>query len=166
MLFYVWLVFSWGVKKDQNNSCVYILKWRHKNISFSENFSFSLLLMKHIALGVLVVLSTVLLAGCAKSTDTAATPASEGVTQLAQCLTEKWVKMFGTERCSHCKNQKSKFGEAFSKVTYIDCDAQKSVCTSAGIQGYPTWVDAAGKQYPGDQPLEQLATIGGCTYTP
>lgn len=73
--------------------------------------------------------------------------------------------MFGTERCTHCKNQKAKFGDSFSKVDYIDCDAQKDLCTNAGIQGYPTWVDGQGKQYPGDQALDQLATIAWCSVT-
>jgi hypothetical protein len=73
--------------------------------------------------------------------------------------------MFGTARCSHCKDQKSKFGDAFAKVDYIDCDVQKDLCTNAGIQGYPTWVDGQGKQYPGNQPLEQLATLSTCQLT-
>ncbi len=74
--------------------------------------------------------------------------------------------MYGTEWCSHCKNQKSLFGEDFAKVTYIDCDAQKQVCMDNGIQGYPTWKDAEGNFFPGVQSLEKLAEIGGCGAAP
>ena len=35
-----------------------------------------------------------------------------GEVSLAQCLTEKEVIMYGTEWCSHCKNQKAMFGES------------------------------------------------------
>lgn len=32
-----------------------------------------------------------------------------------------------------------------------------------GIQGYPTWKDAAGNFFPGVQSLEKLAEIAGCS---
>ncbi len=113
-----------------------------------------------------VVMASVLLVGCNK----APTPNAGTVDNteaganavLAQCLTDNGLKMYGTEWCSHCKEQKSRFGADFAKVTYIDCDAQKQVCMDNGIQGYPTRKDKAGNFFPGVQSLEKLAEIGGC----
>ncbi len=87
----------------------------------------------------------------------------EQTTKLATCLTEKGVKMYWTEWCGHCKNQKALFGDAFAKATYIDCDAERQTCLDAGVRGFPTWIDAAGNQYPGTQQLAKLAEIGGCS---
>ncbi len=69
--------------------------------------------------------------------------------------------MYGTEWCSHCKNQKSMFGDYFQYIDYVDCDKNKDECLTAGIRGYPTWV-IAGEQYPGEQSLERLAGLTGC----
>ena len=80
---------------------------------------------------------------------------------LAKCLTEKNVKMYGTEWCSHCKNQKAAFGSSFQYVDFVDCDENRNECSSAGVTGYPTWkID--GQNYPGQQPLNKLASLSGC----
>lgn len=109
---------------------------------------------------------SVLLAGCNHKATTPGTADSNyepgANATLAQCLTDVGVIMYGTERCSHCKNQKALFGPDFAKVTYIDCDAQKQVCMDNGIQGYPTRKDANGNMFPGVQSLDKLAEIGGC----
>lgn len=55
------------------------------------------------------------------------------------------------------------FGDAFAKVTYIDCDKERQACIDAGVQGFPTWIDAAGNKYPGTQTLEKLAEVAGCS---
>lgn len=80
---------------------------------------------------------------------------------FAQCLTEKGVKMYGTEWCSHCKNQKKMFGKSFQFVDYIDCDRNKDECLRNGVRGYPTWI-IDGEKYPGEQPLYRLASLSGC----
>lgn len=80
---------------------------------------------------------------------------------LAQCLTEKEVKMYGTEWCSHCQNQKAAFGDSFEYVDYVDCDRSKLDCSVAGIRSYPTWV-VDGKQYSGEQSFEKLASLAEC----
>ncbi len=112
------------------------------------------------------ILTSILLVGCNKANVPAGADADTNVAgenaALAQCLTDNGVKMFGTERCSHCKNQKALFGADFAKVTYIDCDAQKQVCMDNGIQGYPTRKDTTGNFFPGVQSLEKLAEIAGC----
>ena len=84
---------------------------------------------------------------------------------FAQCLTEKNVKMFGTEWCSHCKNQKALFGNSFQNVDYIDCDKSQQVCANAGVTGYPTW-QIEGQNHPGGQSLQKLASLSGCDLTP
>ena len=80
---------------------------------------------------------------------------------LAKCLTEQGAKMYGTEWCSHCKNQKAAFGSSFQYVDYIDCDKNRDECVLAGVKGYPTWkID--GNNYPGEQQLNNLASLSGC----
>ena len=80
---------------------------------------------------------------------------------LAQCLTEKGITMYGTEWCSHCQNQKATFGESFKYVNYVDCDKDRTACLAAGVEGYPTWV-IDGNNYPGEQSLNRLASLSGC----
>lgn len=82
--------------------------------------------------------------------------------EFAQCLNNAGLKMYGTEWCPHCKNQKSLFGKSFQYVDYIDCDRNKDNCLIQGIQGYPTW-KLNGQSYTGEQSLENLAQITGCT---
>lgn len=136
--------------------------------------------MKKVAILSLLVLSVVVFAGCNKNTSAPAdttvptadsaqptAPAEvaapavnlEETTKLAECLTNGNVIMYGTEWCGHCKNQKDLFGEAFAKVTYVDCDAERQRCLDAGVRGFPTWIDAQGNQYPGTQQLERLSEI-------
>ena len=78
--------------------------------------------------------------------------------EFAKYLTEQGVKMYGTEWCPHCKNQKKLFGSSFQYIDYIDCDKNRNECSIAGITGYPTW--KIGEQsYPGGQSLERLAQL-------
>ena len=81
--------------------------------------------------------------------------------EFADCLTENNAVMYGTEWCSHCKDQKNLFGEDFKKVNYVNCDYDKASCDAAGVEGYPTWV-INGASYPGAQSLERLAELTGC----
>ena len=80
---------------------------------------------------------------------------------FAQCLTDVGVKMYGTEWCPHCQNQKKLFGKSFKFINYIDCDKNKQTCLIEGIQGYPTW-KLNGQGYTGEQSFESLAKISGC----
>lgn len=94
----------------------------------------------------------ILVSGCVEKT---------GNPEFAQCLTDKGVKMYGTEWCQHCKNQKELFGDSFKFVDYVDCDGNKDECTAAGIRGYPTWI-INGEQYAGEQKLSKLAELSEC----
>ncbi len=104
----------------------------------------------------LFFLSSFLLTGCALF------PEEEGeFDEFAKCLNSTGAKMYGTEWCGHCKDQKERFGISFQHVDYIDCDKTKQVCTSAGIKGYPTWI-IDGEAYPGARQLSELAELSGC----
>lgn len=81
---------------------------------------------------------------------------------FAQCLTDKWVTMYGADWCPHCQMQKSMFGSWFAKIKYIECETNPSACTAAWIQWYPTWV-YKGEQYQGEQSFNQLAEISQCS---
>ena len=81
--------------------------------------------------------------------------------EFAKCLTSKGAVMYGTEWCSHCKNQKALFGNSFQYVTFTDCDAKKQACLDAGVTGYPTWV-INGENYPGEKTLEDLSVLSKC----
>jgi len=88
--------------------------------------------------------------------------------ELAQCLTEKNVKMYGAFWCGACASQKELFGPAFKEVYYVECDergsdAQPEVCQLEGIGSYPTW-EINGQKSTGVQPLESLAASAGCEY--
>ncbi len=100
-----------------------------------------------------ILIISIVLAGCVKGPGEYDT--------FAQCLTEKGVKMYGTEWCSHCQNQKKDFGNSFQYINYIDCDKRGDQCLKEGVQGYPTWI-IEGEKYPGEQPLPRLATLSGC----
>lgn len=85
------------------------------------------------------------------------------IDSLAQCLTEKGDAMYGTEWCPHCQNQKKAFGSSFQYINYFDCEKQRNECSAAGITGYPTWI-INGEKYPGEMPLEMLASLSGCQF--
>jgi len=77
--------------------------------------------------------------------------------QLAQCLTEKGVKMYGAFWCPHCNDQKKIFGDDWQYIVYIECDergenANRQACVDAGVGSYPTWV------LPGQDPIVGAAT--------
>lgn len=82
--------------------------------------------------------------------------------ELAQCLTDRGVVMYGTDWCPHCQEQKQLFGASFKLVMYVNCDANPSACDAAGVEGYPTWVFPIGDSLSGAQPLQTLAARAGC----
>lgn len=80
--------------------------------------------------------------------------------EFAKYLTEQGVKMYGTEWCPHCKNQKKLFGNSFQYVDYIDCDKNRNECSIAGVNGYPTW-KINNQNYLGEQSIERLVQLSG-----
>lgn len=111
---------------------------------------------KTIAFSFVILLASIL-TGCAENPRL-----STAYDDFASCLTENGAKMYGTEWCSHCQDQKAMFGASFSKVNYIDCDLKRLECKIADISGYPTWVFADGSKISGAQRLETLADKTGC----
>jgi hypothetical protein len=80
---------------------------------------------------------------------------------LAICLAEKGIIMYGTEWCSYCNQQKKLFGNSFSKITFIDCDKNPQRCIDAGVQAYPSW-EINNQIELGYLSLELLSDLSGC----
>lgn len=89
-------------------------------------------------------------------------PASPELAAFAQCVASKNVTMYGAYWCSHCQNEKRKFGDAFKYIPYVECTQEVQKCVELGVQGYPTWITADGTKYSGEQGIEGVARISGC----
>lgn len=88
-------------------------------------------------------------------------------TALAECMTENGWRMYGTQTCPHCRNQKAMFGKGFDEIDYIDCQFDAQKCTVAGITGVPVWRGAEeGQELRGTQQLSALAASAGCEWAP
>jgi hypothetical protein len=89
-----------------------------------------------------------------------------GPADLAACLTQKGVVMYGAFWCPHCAAQKEAFGASFSEVHYVECSnpdhSETQACTDLGVMGYPTWVFPSGVRLEGEQTLETLKGRAGC----
>ncbi|MBI5148059.1 hypothetical protein HZA33_00075 [Candidatus Pacearchaeota archaeon] len=88
-------------------------------------------------------------------------PSDQFKEQLAKCLTEKGTVMYGAYGCSHCKEQKEMFGDAFQFINYVECTQQAELCEATGITGYPTW-KINNTLYPGSTTLGELQRLAGC----
>lgn len=105
--------------------------------------------------------SLVLLAACGGE------PQDGQYAELAQCLTDKGVKMYGAFWCPHCAEQKKSFGDDFRYITYVECDprgenADRDACLKAGVERYPTWVFPGQEPVIGEQTPEDLARKANC----
>jgi hypothetical protein len=88
--------------------------------------------------------------------------------KFAQCLTDKKAVMYGAVWCEHCKDQKDMFGDAFKRVTYVECTVNGTrkitdECKSLGIKRTPTWIFPDGDRLEGAIPLDQLGKKAGCS---
>jgi hypothetical protein len=81
---------------------------------------------------------------------------------FAKCVAKTGLTMYGAEWCSHCLADKKVFGDSFKFVPYVECPDNIQLCIDKGINGYPTWIDGAGKKYEGEQGLSGVAKISGC----
>lgn len=88
---------------------------------------------------------------------------------FAQCLASKGITMYGAEWCSHCQNEKNRFGNSFRFVLYVECPADPKRCLAAGVAAYPTWIfpasladGASDKKLVGEQGLQKLSYESGC----
>jgi len=106
----------------------------------------------------------------AENSTTTVTPVvtTTNLDDFAKCITSKGAVFYGASWCEHCNNQKTMFGESLQYVKYVECavegqpQVQTPECTAAGISGYPTWI-INNQSYPGEQTIESLAKLTGCT---
>lgn len=87
--------------------------------------------------------------------------------ELAQCLSNNGVKMFGAYWCSACKQQIKEFSKSFQYVDYVECSlpnrgGQTTNCKEEKITSYPTWEFSDGERVSGVLSLKQLAEKAGC----
>ncbi len=86
---------------------------------------------------------------------------------FAKCLTDKGIKLYGAYWCPHCQDQKKMFGESVKYLDYVECaipgsNKQAEVCSSEGINAYPTWKYADGSKEARVRTLQELSDISGC----
>jgi len=86
---------------------------------------------------------------------------------LAQCLDERDVTFYGAFWCPHCREQKQLFGKSADLLPYVECSTpnkrgQLEVCSTAGIESYPTWEFADGKRVTGVLTPKELSEQSGC----
>ncbi len=90
------------------------------------------------------------------------------LTGLAQCLTEKGVRFFGTAECPWCTRQKELFGPATEFLPYIECspnvatEQELTMCEEAGVRGVPDWRFPGQEPVTGMQSIERIAELSGC----
>ncbi|MDQ2070700.1 vitamin K epoxide reductase family protein [Natronospira bacteriovora] len=85
---------------------------------------------------------------------------------LATHLAEQDARFFGASWCPACQQQKDLFGAASEELPYVECSPRgrgglmASVCVTAGIESYPTWV-INGQRHEGVLEPERLARLSG-----
>ncbi|MCF7834856.1 hypothetical protein K9M48_02255 [Candidatus Gracilibacteria bacterium] len=104
-----------------------------------------------------IVLSGVFLLGCTNQVND---DPNLNIEEISKCLGDKGVKMYGTETCSHCLDQKAMFGDSFKYIEYVDCAQDRNVCSK--LKGTPTWELANGELLEGVQNISTLAEKAGC----
>lgn len=128
-----------------------------------------------VSLGIVVLLLGILVGGIVLLTTSGKMPKGyqTELTKLAQCLTDKGAKFYGTYWCPHCANQKKAFGKAAKDLPYIECalpgvdrGKQTPECEAVTpkIDGYPTWIFADGTRMSGEIKPEKLAAKVGCPF--
>tara|TARA_Y100000310_G_scaffold341650_2_gene441504 strand:- start:181 stop:1023 length:843 start_codon:yes stop_codon:yes gene_type:complete len=95
----------------------------------------------------------------------------EDHTQLAKCITERGVNMYGSFRCGVCAKTRALFGDAFQYINEIEChpqgeDSQWELCQEKALEGTPTWIlEPNGeeiKRETGFLSIEELKEFSGC----
>ena len=123
--------------------------------------------MKHLVpvalIGVIIV--SFLLLSSGPSTTGNVVHVESHLDAFAECLTEEGAIFYGSFECPHCNTQKGLFGESMHHVKYVECGPlrgpQNSICRTAGVEAYPTWV-IDGSKYTGSQSLERLSELTSC----
>lgn len=97
-----------------------------------------------------------ILAGCWSSNP------YKNLDEFAQCLTDKWAILYGTQTCTYCQKQKTLFGESFAKINFVNCTKEPMKCNVAGVDSIPDR-SIGNQRMIGLQSLETLAKQAGCT---
>ena len=82
---------------------------------------------------------------------------------FGQCLKEKGLIMYGSDRCELCLNQKQILGSEFPDIKYINCDSYSDICEARSIHAYPVWSVNDENYYKGIKSLPELAELSGCS---
>jgi thiol-disulfide isomerase/thioredoxin len=112
----------------------------------------------------LIASALLMLSGCGEP----AGPKPPGkYADVAKCLTEKGVVMYGAYWCPHCQAQKEAFGDDVQFLPYQECDdgakgGNHALCLEKGVSSYPTWVFPGQGNLVGQQPIFVLAKIANC----
>lgn len=91
-------------------------------------------------------------------------PSDQDSLRIATKLATKDTKMYGAFWCTHCYDQKQRFGKkAFGMLKYVECDkngknSQAQLCRDKRIPGYPTW-EINGELFPGEIELSELERL-------
>lgn len=92
------------------------------------------------------------------------TSSTKDTFRLARKLKKMDSKMYGAFWCTHCYDQKQRFGKnAFGMLQYIECDkngtnSQAQLCREKRVPGYPTW-EINGELYPGEIDISELERL-------
>jgi len=86
---------------------------------------------------------------------------------LAKCLKDKGTIFYGAYWCPVCNKQKTAFGRSAQYLPYTECSDpgtrnQNELCSTAGIESYPTWEFAGGERLTGVLSPEKLAEKTSC----
>lgn len=90
---------------------------------------------------------------------------------LAKCINEKEINMYGSFRCGSCAKTRKMFGESFQYINEIEChpqghNSQFELCSEKKIDGTPTFIlEPDGeevKRIVGFHDIEQLKEFSGC----
>jgi hypothetical protein len=81
---------------------------------------------------------------------------------FGQCLKEKGLIMYGSDRCEVCLNQKQILGEDFQDIKYVNCDSYGDICEARSIRSYPVWSVNDETYYKGIKSIPELVELSGC----
>ena len=86
--------------------------------------------------------------------------------QLARCINDKGIILYGTTWGSNTSRQLQAFGDASKYLNFIDCQKNKNACSRANIKENPTWFFPEGNiERSGFLRLDMLASFASCPYS-
>ena len=120
--------------------------------------------IKSVTIAAALLLTSILLSGCGEP----AGPKPDGkYAEVARCLTQKGVIMYGAYWCPHCITQKKSIGDDFQFIKYQECDdagkdGNHKLCIEKGVTSYPTWIFPGQGSLAGEQQMGVLAKLANC----